>query len=120
MTPNEMLQTADLLLSAPPDSMADCWQRASAALTRSALEKQMAAYWEAAEPSLAHASKTHQLLALPYYVDREVAQTTQATWHGLSRAVHHHTYELSPTLPELRSWHAEVVRAMAVLTSTTA
>ena len=35
---------------------------------------------------------------------------TRDAWTGLSRAGHHHAYELAPTAAELRSWHAAVIQ----------
>jgi hypothetical protein len=35
--------------------------------------------------------------------DRELATETRFTWYALSRATHHHPYELDPTREELSS-----------------
>lgn len=37
-----------------------------------------------------------------------IAERTRDAWTGLSRAAHHHAYELAPTAAELRDWHATV------------
>ena len=48
-----------------------------------------------------------QLLCLVvYFSDRGVARQTSATWAALSRACHHHPYELNPTADEMRAWLA--------------
>lgn len=46
----------------------------------------------------------HQLLALPVFVDEGTAALARAAWYGLSRAMHHHTYELPATAAELGGW----------------
>jgi hypothetical protein len=50
----------------------------------------------------------HQLLALPAFIDADAALVARTAWRGLSRAMHHHTYELAPTVTELRGWHHDV------------
>jgi hypothetical protein len=49
-----------------------------------------------------------QLLALTRTVDADIGHRGTELWHTLSRAAHHHAYELSPTGTELRSWHRAV------------
>ena len=59
----------------------------------------------------------HQLLvlALDRFAGPEPARTAGAVWHGLSRAMHHHTYELPPTTAELQNWHGDVARLLTAL-----
>ena len=45
-----------------------------------------------------------ELLALSVFVDKPTAELARAAWYGLSRAMHHHTYELSATAAELEGW----------------
>lgn len=52
-----------------------------------------------------------QLLVLRTKAGGDVARQAAAAWHGLSRACHHHAYELAPTAAELRGW-LEAVRAV--------
>ena len=112
MTPEELLAAAAALLREPPPSMYHCWQRACATLTRAALERQLVAYWSEVAPSVAHSSLRHQLLALPPFAGTDVAAVARSTWYGLCRAVHHHIYELPPTIEELASWHREVAAVL--------
>ena len=49
-----------------------------------------------------------QLLLLPSYAGTGIAERARDAWTGLSRAAHHHAYELAPTAAELRSWHSTV------------
>src|SRR5262245_32061184 len=111
-----MLDAAKVLFTQPPESMRHCWQRACATLMRSALETQLRGYWLDRAPSLIRSSFRHQLLALPTFAGHDVAAGVRAAWYGLSRATHHHTYELPPTLAELVSWHRDIATLMPHLT----
>jgi hypothetical protein len=115
MTPEDLLAAAGALLSEPPSSMHHCWQRACATLIRAALERQLVAYWSQVAPSVARSSLRHQLLALPAFAGSDVAAVARSTWYGLCRAVHHHIYELPPTVDELVSWHREVAAVLPYL-----
>ncbi|MDW5330548.1 hypothetical protein [Plantactinospora sp. KLBMP9567] len=108
MTPQQLLDEAAGLLVGPRPSMRRCWQRGCACLTRLALEKGLRRYWDRAAPTVAGCPMRHQLLALPSFAGAPTAQLARTAWHGLSRAMHHHTYELAPTLAELHAWHHDV------------
>ena len=62
-----------------------------------------------------------QLLCLTSYLsNQDLAREAAAAWTGLSRACHHHPYELAPTANELRDlldiahrFAAEVARQAA-------
>ncbi|MEV0611086.1 hypothetical protein AB0I61_32515 [Polymorphospora rubra] len=108
MNPQQLLDQAANLLEYPRPSMRRCWQRGCACLTRVALEQALRAYWNRVAPTVARCPMRHQLLALPAFAGTDVAALARTTWHGLSRAMHHHTYELSPTLAELHTWHGDV------------
>ncbi len=50
-----------------------------------------------------------QLICLRTYLgDSNLASRTNLTWSELSRACHHHPYELAPTVGELRTWFSVV------------
>ena len=108
MTPKQYLDAADLLLNQPPSTMRRCWQRACACLTRLALERALLDYWQQVAPSVAGRVMRHQLLALSTFATAEAALAARSSWYGLSRAMHHHTYELAPTVAEIRGWHEDV------------
>ncbi|MFI7080234.1 hypothetical protein ACIBO1_23320 [Micromonospora sp. NPDC049903] len=108
MSPHTYLHSAGELLLRPPASMRRCWQRGSACLTRLALEQGLRHYWNRVAPSVAGCPMRHQLLVLPTFAGAEAASRARTAWHGLSRAMHHHTYELAPTVAELRGWHQDV------------
>ncbi|GAA0380471.1 hypothetical protein GCM10009541_23780 [Micromonospora gifhornensis] len=118
MTPQDYLRAAGELLHTPPTCMRRCWQRGSACLTRLALEEGLRDYWNLVAPSVADRPMRHQLLALPVFAGTEAASTARIAWHGLCRAMHHHTYELAPTVAELRGWHEDVTALLPQLRST--
>jgi len=115
MTPRDLLRTAGDLCTNPPVSMRRCWQRAVASLTRTALEQALSEHWAATVPSLVGRPTRHQLLAMPVLIGLEAADVARVAWYGLSRAVHHHTYELAPTVAELQGWHQEVTTLLTYL-----
>lgn len=83
------------------------WPRCAAWLVRLGLEQALDALWQQHDPVLARITKRAQLLVLGRYVDAETQHRTAAPWSVLSRAGHHHHYELAPTVAELRSWLEE-------------
>jgi hypothetical protein len=115
MTPRELLDAADALLTGQVAGRWPCWQRACAALLRIALEQVLCQYWQQRRPSVAGATTRTQLLVLPELAGAEAAETARSAWSGLCRAVHHHTYELAPTAAELRGWHRDVTRLLSEL-----
>ncbi|CCH17808.1 hypothetical protein [Micromonospora lupini] len=115
MSPHTYLSAASELLLHPPSSMRRCWQRGSACLTRLALEQGLRHYWDQVAPSVVDRPMRNQLLVLPTFAGAEAASTARTAWHGLSRAMHHHTYELAPTVAELRGWHQDVAALLPQL-----
>ncbi|MET7709010.1 hypothetical protein [Micromonospora sp. NPDC005413] len=115
MSPHTYLNAASALLLHPPSSMRRCWQRGSACLTRLALEQGLRHYWDQVAPSVVDRPMRNQLLVLPTFAGAEAASTARTAWHGLSRAMHHHTYELAPTVAELRGWHQDVTALLPQL-----
>jgi hypothetical protein len=118
MTPQQLLDVAAQLLSRPTPSMRRCWQRGCACLIRLALEQALRAYWQQVAPSVADRPMRHQLLALPTFAGPVAASIARTAWHGLSRAMHHHTYELPPTVAELLTWHRDVTTLQSLLRQT--
>jgi hypothetical protein len=102
--PRALLDAARALLAAPPPSLRRSWPRACAALTRLALERALRGFWQRRARCLVGRPMRHQLLALPVLADRDTAALATSAWHGLSRAMHHHTYELPATAGELLGW----------------
>jgi hypothetical protein len=91
-----------------PDT-AGLWPRASALLARQALEAAVHRLWEHRTLDLQGCSMRVQLICLRTYLgDVDLAARTGHAWSALSRACHHHAYELAPTAAELRGWFSVV------------
>lgn len=108
--PAELLAHARHLLDGDRPLLAGVWPRASALLTRQALETAVSRFWQRFHPGAEEAAMRTQLLCLPAYLhsDPELASRTAWTWHRLSRACHAHPYELAPGSQELRQWIEQV------------
>ena len=104
MTPQELADAAERVLVNPGDVLFGCWARASALLARQSLETALDRLWRSRAPIVVQCSMAAQLLVLPSYLrDQEAARDAAYAWSALSRACHHHAYELAPTASELRS-----------------
>ena len=113
MNPTELIAVADFLVAGGHETRSGGWQRTSAALGRAAIEEALRQYWVLREPGLERCSARAQLLCLRVYLaNTDLALATIAAWSDLSRACHHHPYELSPTVVELHAWLA-TARAFA-------
>ena len=112
-----VLDLARDLLSRADPSTAGLWPRAAALLIRQALEEAVDAYWNARQVPLDSVSTQTQLVCLRMMTPGGTlpAQLHEA-WGALSRACHHHPYELAPTLGELATW-IEVVEEFGRPTS---
>jgi hypothetical protein len=98
----------DLRRRADP-ATAGLWPRASALLARQALEAGLRQFWERRAVDLGGYSMQAQLICLRTYLgDAELAARTSHAWSALSRACHHHSYELAPTATELEAWFSVV------------
>ena len=106
------LDTAhDMLTGGSPNGW---WPRACACLIRLALERGIDEYWQRTRPAVAAcASRRAKLLMLRRRRTRVLAQRAAYAWAALSRATHHHCYELAPTAAELRHLHTEVMEILA-------
>jgi hypothetical protein len=113
--PLRRLAVADQLLRNPELIEDGAWPRACTWLIRLALEHAMDDYWQRRRPEVACVPRRAQLLTLTRTVDPELGLRCTQLWHALSRAAHHHAYELSPTSAELRGWHRGVYEAAASL-----
>ena len=108
--PRELLEAADGLLRLSNPDTAGLWPRASALLALEALETSLERLWERQSLDFAGCSMRTQLICLRSYLeDAPLASRTSHAWSALSRACHHHAYELAPTAIELQSWF-DVVR----------
>ena len=104
-TPEDLLDTATDLLSRSDAKSKGIWPRAAAHLCRQSLEASLQEFWKERLPGLENMSMRAQLACLPTYLDdAALAGRLAYTWSALSRACHHHTYELAPTGVELEGW----------------
>ncbi|MGH3298144.1 MAG: hypothetical protein ACRDP7_40780 [Trebonia sp.] len=110
VSPEELLDAADQLLTSPVPGLGSMWPRACALLIRLALELSLDRFWARALPSAAECGMRPQLLLLPLYAPGEATSLAREAWLGLAGAAHHHAYELAPTAAELRGWHTAVGR----------
>ena len=109
MEAKELLGHARDLLKRRSGSTAGLWPRASALLARQALEAALDDFWRDKGIDLARCSSRAQLICLrTYYPDKDAARHAYQIWGALSRACHHHSYELAPTAGELEGWIAGV------------
>ena len=104
----ELLAEATRLVERPGAGTLGLWPRASALLARQSLEVALRTYWSYVAPGAEDASMRAQLLCLEGYVQPTVARQAHLVWTALSRASHHHVYELPPTRDELVSWFQTV------------
>jgi hypothetical protein len=98
---------------------ASSWNRIAAVLARQALERGLAEYWERRGfPGFSLTSIRCQLICLREYgPGDELASRANLAWWLLSRACHHHPYELAPTYEELQPRLADVGEVLKGLES---
>ena len=102
-----------LLARASPET-AGLWPRAAALLGRQALETSLDGYWAARRIPLESCPTLQQLICLREYLDDpDLAGRVHHAWSALSRACHHHPYELPPSAGELQGWLEIVERWLA-------
>jgi hypothetical protein len=117
--PEALLAEAQRLLDGEHDL--DCWPIATAILLRCALEISVERHLVARGDVTAGASMRSQLLALAARRgDDDLAAAAAIAWSDLSRAVHHHAYEVAPTVGELRHLGAVVASVAGGLAVATA
>ncbi len=108
---SDRLRCVANLLSAP-DQLDGVRIRCCAELLRTAVERAVARACGAENSD----RPVHALMiSLPSHVDADVAHDASQLWHALSRAIRHHGYELTPTVAELRGWHADTAAVTEAL-----
>ena len=83
--------------------------RTAALLARCALEDwldERSSTWST--PQGLRPTTNSKLVALSALQDAELGERVKRAWHGLSRACHHHAYELQPSAAEIRRLVAQV------------
>jgi hypothetical protein len=79
--------------------------RTAALLARRAFEDwldELSASWSTQVVSDRSPTTSSKLVALGALQGMELGEHAKRVWHGLSRAVHHHAYELQPSAVEIR------------------
>lgn len=100
-----LVDAARQLLTRPDAATSGIWPRATALLSRQAIEDALRDLWLVRAPGVEKCSTRAQLLCLPYYLgDSEIAECVSYAWAALSQACHQHPYELPPTASELTMW----------------
>jgi hypothetical protein len=104
VTTRELLYRAIDLLERPSADTVGLWPRATAVLARQALERGLTDVLSAKVGGIQRASVRAQLLCLRIFLeDTATADEVNLAWWALTRACHHHSYELPPTAAELRA-----------------
>ncbi|WP_196255771.1 hypothetical protein [Micromonospora sp. WMMC415] len=117
-SPQDCLAAADKLLTSVVRGTRGAWPRACAWLLRLAVEAAMDDYWQRCHPEVAALrARTPQFLILDRYAGRHVAARAGYAWSALSRAGHHHCYELGLTAAELRRLRETVAAVVGELAS---
>jgi hypothetical protein len=105
VTTRELLYRAIDLLERPTSETVGLWPRATAVLTRQALERALVDVLSARVEGIQRAPVRAQLLCLRILLDdTATADDVNVVWWALSRACHHLSYELPPTAVELQAW----------------
>jgi hypothetical protein len=119
MIARSLLDSAHQIMSRSDIGLEGVWPRAAALLGRQALEESLDAFWERTLPGMREATYATRLACLPQYLrDKAVADGVKVAWSALSRACHHHPYELSPTADELSRWLEQVDGLIELLDET--
>jgi hypothetical protein len=109
----EALDMARGLLRRADPLTAGLWPRAGALLAGQALEATLDRLWDVQGVDLHRCPIRTQLICLRTYLgDADLAARAGLTWSALSRACHHHAYELAPTATELQAWFGVVEELM--------
>jgi len=104
-TPRVVLSLAHGVLGRADPATVGLWPRVSALLACRALEATVCRLWERRTLDLQGCPMRIQLICLRTYLeDADLAARAGHTWSALSRACHHHAYEVAPTAAELRDW----------------
>ncbi len=117
--PRALLTAAREFLERDDAEAIGLWPRTSALLGRRALEATVGDMWRRRDLDLRRCPMRVQLIYLRRRLgDRDLAAQTSHAWSALSRACHHHPYELAPTADELARWLGVVDEIVAAVEST--
>jgi len=114
-----LLDAAQRMLEEPSRGTVSAWPRAVALLARQRLEAALGELWRARLPGAEQLTMRAQLACARSQLGPELAGELAYTWHALSRATHHHHYELDPTREELATLLSAVRRLVGQLRAPT-
>ncbi|MEH0424458.1 hypothetical protein [Streptomyces sp. B21-083] len=112
----ELLLTADQLLTARTGATAAGRHRGASLALRTALEISIDRVLDAAVPGLAGTTMRAKMLCLHCYTGAETARRTHAVWAHLCLGCHYHQYEIGPTRDQVHTWRTEVGELVGTLT----
>ena len=102
---------ADQLLTRVVAGTRGTWPRACAWLLRLELEAALDTFWARVRPDIGDTqAQRPKLLMLTAYAGADVGRRASYLWWALSRAGHHHRYELGITVTELLRLRDELER----------
>ncbi|NMO57597.1 hypothetical protein HH310_41330 [Actinoplanes sp. TBRC 11911] len=105
------LSTADKLLTTVVPGTRGAWPRAYAWLLRLELEAVLDEFWTRVRPDIGETqAQRPKLLMLTAYAGPDIGRSASYLWWALSRAGHHHRYELGLTVSELLRLRDELKR----------
>lgn len=100
---DQLLVACRVLLTRDDWALSHWWSRGAAHLARQAMEALLDEFWDMEVASMTRAPTRAKFLALHVYVhDTSLVRDGYATWSRLSRACHHHPYDLAPTIGEVQ------------------
>jgi hypothetical protein len=115
MTMSVHLATADRMTSVI-QGVRGAWPRACAWLLRHELEAAMDRYWARVCPAIGRTTvQRPKLLLLAHYAGPELGRRAGYLWWALSRAGHHHPYELGVTAAELARLRSQLIDIVTLL-----
>ena len=113
MTLDVLSQARDLLKHT--EGLQGVWHRAAALLTRQVLEEAIDGVWDDYYSDMKNTNRYTQLACLKQLardnrigVGSVISEDAHSAWMALSRACHHHEYDLVPTVPEIELWISQV------------
>lgn len=101
--PTDLLGLADAILDGTITVPGASAARAAAVIARQVLEEAVERRCQELAGTVARPTFRSQLVLLRELGDPVVADRARVAWDGLSRACHHHSYELQPTVGEVRT-----------------
>lgn len=104
LTPAELLEQARALLERATSPLSGIWPRAAVLLARQALEAALDEFWMSKFLDMDTVSMRAQMACLPDYMDPEEAASLSEMWAVLTQACHYQSFDLGPTVGEVRSW----------------